>query len=329
VEGKKNIAIVCGGYSSEKEISLNSGKNLMEWIDSDKFIPYLVYIEKGKWSVLDNGQEYAINKADFSVSIKGKNISFDCAYITIHGTPGEDGRLQSYFEIVGLPYTSSGVFTSSMTFHKFATKAFLSQFGIKSAKAFLVRKYDYVRPEDVVDAVGLPCFVKPNNCGSSFGVSKIKSTDEILPAIAKALSEDSEVIIEEFIEGREFTNGIYHADQCIRVLPITEIISGNEFFDYEAKYVGKSKEVTPAELTPELEKQCKLLTGHIYKLLNCDGVVRIDYILKGNDFYFLEANTTPGLSEQSIIPQQIRAEGMTEQEVFTSLIEDALRRHGK
>lgn len=329
MEGKKNIAVVCGGYSSEKEISLNSGKNLVGWIDPEKYVPYLAYLQKDNWAVLSGGKEYPINKGDFSAEIDGEKIMFDCAYITIHGTPGEDGRLQSYFEIIGLPYTSSGVFTSSMTFHKFATKAFLEQFGIKSAKAFLVRKHDYVRPEEVVEAVGLPCFVKPNNCGSSFGVSKIKSADEILPAIEKALSEDSEVIIEEFIEGREFTNGIYHANRCIRVLPVTEIVSGNEFFDYEAKYTGKSQEITPADLTPEQEKTCKLLTGHIYKLLNCDGVVRVDYILKDNEFYFLEVNTVPGLSAQSIIPQQIRAEGMTEQEVFTTLIEDALNRHGK
>lgn len=328
MKGNKNIAIVCGGYSSEKEVSLKSGENLYQWIDTEQFNPYLVYIDKSKWAVLQNGAEYPIDKGSFSTNINGQTINFDCAYITIHGTPGEDGRLQSYLEIIGVPYTSCGVFTSSMTFHKFATKAFLSQFGIKSARAYLVRKHDYVRPEEVIEAVGLPCFVKPNNCGSSFGVSKIKSAEEILPAVAKALEEDSEVIIEEFIEGREFTNGIYRAKDLIRVLPVTEIISENEFFDYDAKYTGKSKEVTPAILTAEQEKECKLLTGHIYKLLNCDGVVRVDYILKENEFYFLEVNTTPGLSAESIIPQQIRAEGMTEKEVFTLLIQDAIERHG-
>lgn len=327
--GKKNIAVVCGGYSSECEVSLRSGKNLYGWIDEQKFCPYLVYIDKTKWVLMEGGAEYPISKLDFSAEVNGTKITFDCAYITIHGTPGEDGRLQAYFEMVRLPYTSCGVFTSSLTFHKFATKAFLQQFGIKTAKSYLVRKYDYVRPEEVIAAVGLPCFVKPNNCGSSYGVSKVKTAEGILPAIEKALKEDSEVIIEEFIQGREFTNGIYRTKSLIHVLPITEIVSENEFFDYEAKYTGKSKEITPAQLTPELELKCKQLTGHIYKLLNCDGVVRVDYILRDDTFYLLEVNTTPGLSSQSIIPQQIRAEGASEKEFFTMLIEDALMRHSK
>jgi D-alanine-D-alanine ligase len=326
---KPNVAIVCGGYSSEREVSLKSGRNLYGWIDTQKFMPYIVILSKEKWAVEHQGQEYPICKEDFSADIGGQKINFDCAYITIHGTPGEDGRLQAYFEIIKLPYTSCGVFTSSLSFHKFATKAFLAQFGIKSAKSYLVRKNDYVRPEEVVKAVGLPCFIKPNNCGSSFGVSKIKTAGDIVAAIDNALAEDSEVIIEEFLEGREFTNGIFRSRNCIRILPITEIKPGNEFFDYEAKYTGKSAEITPAELTPELEQKCKLLTGKIYKLLNCDGVVRIDYILRGDEFYLLEVNTTPGLSPQSIVPQQIRAEGMTEAEVFTMLIEDALERHAK
>lgn len=327
--GKKNIAIVCGGYSSEKEVSLKSGKNLYGWIDQDKFNPFLVFIDKVKWVLIEKDTEYPIDRTDFTANVKGVKIHFDCAYITIHGTPGEDGRLQAFLEMMRIPYTSSGVFTSSLTFHKFATTAFLKQFGIKSAKSFLVRKHDYVRPEEVVEAVGLPCFVKPNNCGSSFGVSKIKTIEGILPAIENALQEDSEVIIEEFIQGREFTNGIYRTKSLIRILPITEIVSDNEFFDYEAKYTGKSNEITPAVLTPELELKCKKLTGHIYKLLNCDGVVRVDYILRDDSFYLLEVNTTPGLSAQSIIPQQIRAEGMTEKEFFSMLIEDALDRHGK
>ncbi len=321
---KKKIAIIGGGYSSEAEISMKSTRQLCEMMDNSLFDLFPVFISKQAWIVQTQNNEYPIQKEDFSFVYNGEKITFDCIYNSIHGTPGEDGRLASYFELLGIPYTSCGVFTSALTFNKYATKMFLQSFGVQSAKAVLVRKNDTINAHDIVEKLGLPCFVKPNNGGSSFGVSKVKSVDDIIPAIHKALLEDSEVIIESFIQGTEISNGVYKIGNNITVLPITEIRTDNEFFDYQAKYEGKSKEITPAEISEELSNKCKKLTAQIYSHLDCKGICRVDYIIQNNELYMLEINTVPGMSKASIIPQQIRAAGMKESDVFTAIINDVL-----
>ncbi|MDR2963693.1 MAG: D-alanine--D-alanine ligase [Bacteroidales bacterium] len=322
---KKTIAIIGGGYSSEAGISMKSTYQLMEMMDSEKYTLYPVCITKEAWYAQVGEQQYSICKEDFSFEIQGEKITFDCVYNSIHGTPGEDGRLPAYFELIGLPYTSCGVFTGALTFNKFATKKFLEAFAIQTAKALLVRKRDAVDTRNIVAELGLPCFAKPNNGGSSFGVSKVKHETDLPQAIANALHEDGEVIIESFVKGIEISNGVYEVNGEITVLPITEIQTDNEFFDYNAKYEGKSREITPAQLSDELTAEIKALTAKIYKALDCKGVCRVDYIIAEGVPYFLEINTVPGMSKASIIPQQIRAAGMKESDVFTALIEEALK----
>lgn len=323
----KNIAIIGGGNSSEAEIAIKSAGQLIGMMDATKYNLYLVSIIADDWHVEYKDNKYPIDKADFSFNVDNTKITFDCAYITIHGTPGEDGRLPSYFELINMPYTSCGVFESALTFNKFACKCFLDKYDILSAKAVLLRKGDTIDADEIISKTGLPCFIKPNNGGSSFGVSKVKTKEEIVPAVEHALKEDSEIIIEEFIEGTEITNGVYRANGKITVLPITEIVSENDFFDYEAKYTGKSNEITPARLEKNIEENCKQLTAEIYDHLNCTGIVRVDYIIKGEKLYMLEINTVPGLSSASIIPQQIRAAGLKTEDVFSEIIEDSINRH--
>lgn len=324
---RKNIAIVCGGDSSEAEVSLKSGRNLKVMMDGGAYNTFIVFMKASYWAVqVDGCPDSIIDKSDFSFVHDGVKTTFDCAYITIHGTPGENGILQAYFELVSIPYTSCGVFTSALTFNKFACKAFASQYGVDTAKAILVRKGDSVDARDVLERLGSPCFVKPNNAGSSFGVSKVKDASDLNPALEKAFAEDDEVIIEEFLSGTEITNGVYRTGGSINVLPITEIVSENEFFDYEAKYTGKSKEITPARLTTEVECKVKSTTEMLYKALGCDGIVRIDYILSQNRITMLEVNTTPGMSPASIIPQQITSMKLEHKQVFESIVEDSIKR---
>lgn len=322
----KNIAIVGGGFSSEAEIAVKSAGQLVGMMDSSKYNLYVVSLLSDKWTVEVDGEVVNIDKADFSFTTKGRKVVFDCVYITAHGRPGENGVLQSYFDLLGLPYTSCGAFESALTFNKFACKSFLDKFGVTSAKAVLLRKGDAIDANQIVATCGLPCFVKPNNDGSSFGVSKCTKIDEVVPAVEKALALGNEVIIEEFIKGTEVTNGVYGIGDKVTVLPITEIVSENDFFDYEAKYTGKSKEITPARLSPELEAKCKALTAKIYRYLNCTGIVRIDYIIRDGECYMLEINTVPGMSAASIIPQQLRAAQMDAKQVFSEIIEDAICR---
>jgi len=326
----KNIAIVCGGDSSEFEVSLKSGANLKTMMDSEKYTSYIVFMKDSYWAVRIEGREdIQIDKSDFSFVLDGSKITFDCAYITIHGTPGENGILQSYFELIKMPYTSCNVFVSALTFNKFACKSFLKEFDIPSADAMMVRKGDKINADAILLRLGSPCFVKPNNAGSSFGVSKVKSAKDIIPALEKAFAEDDEVIIEQFLSGTEVTNGVYCVNGKITVLPITEIVSENEFFDYEAKYTGKSHEITPARLSKEIETATKELTERIYKIMGCTGIVRIDYIINGKGINLLEVNTTPGMSPASIIPQQIKAEGLEHKNVFGDIIEDSISRMKK
>jgi len=324
---KKIVAVVCGGYSKEEVVSQNSAEQVIKTIDTLKFDVYKVIINKHKWVVKYQDKEILIDKNDFSFLLDTKKIIFDVVLMVIHGTPGEDGKLQSYFEMLNIPVTTSDTPVSSLTFNKFYTKVFLKEFGIKTAKALLVRVGDRYSKKEIISKLGLPVFVKPNSGGSSFGITKVKTIEQLDKAIDKALIEDSEVIIEEFIKGREFTNGVFETRLETIVLPITEIISQTEFFDYKAKYEGLSTEVTPAKLTNEQTEKCKHLSLKIYKYLNCKGVVRIDYLLKEDIFYFMEINTVPGLSEASIIPQQLKEYGMEMKVFYTLLIENAIQQH--
>lgn len=323
----KNIAIVAGGDSGEYEVSLKSGDQLFSQIDRTKYNPVLIHMQGMKWAAKIDGKEIDIDKNDFSVSNNGTKIKFDCALVGIHGTPGEDGKLQSYFELLKLPYTTCGVMTSALTFNKFATKNYLSPYGVNMAKGIIFQKHDVINPAEIVKTLGLPCFVKPNNGGSSCGVSKISKMEEIEGAIKNALEHDSEIIVEEYIKGTEITCGVIKTLGNLQVLPIAEIVSKKEFFDYEAKYTsGMADEIIPARIPKDIWDACEKTSSLIYEKLFCRGVVRMDYIIKENKLYFLEVNTVPGMTEASIIPRMIKARNISMKEAITMLIEDALHR---
>jgi len=322
---KKNIAILAGGDSGEYEISIKSAAQIEGIIDREKYNAYKIHIKGSKWN-LASDENCNIDKNDFSLQIDGKKIKFDCILIVIHGTPGENGLLQSYFDLIKMPYTTCSAFTSALTFNKFATKLFVKEYGIHTAKSLIVRRGDKINAEEIINHVGLPCFIKPNNGGSSCGTSKVKQIADVEEAVKKALHEDHEAIIEEFIAGTEITNGVYFENGEIKALPITEVVSHKEFFDYEAKYTdGMTDEITPARISAELEAECKKTSKHIYKALDCKGVVRIDYIINNNKLYFLEINTVPGMSKNSIIPQQVRAEGLNLTDFFSNIIENGMK----
>ena len=321
---KKNIAVVAGGDSSEIVVSLKSAKGIYSFINKDKYNPYIVMIKKGEWYVqLDDDKKADIDKNDFSFILDGKNVQFDFAYITIHGTPGEDGRLQGYFDLIGIPYSSCGVLASALTFNKYFCNKYLQSFGIQIAESILLREGENIDDETVINKLSLPVFVKPNDGGSSFGVTKVKTKEEIQPAIQKAFSEGNEVIIERFMQGMELTCGCYKTKERKVVLPVTEVVSKNEFFDFEAKYTAsKVDEITPARISDTLTKEVQELTSKIYDLINAQGIIRIDYIVSPEGIVkMLEVNTTPGMTETSFIPQQIKAAGLEIQNVMTEIIE--------
>ncbi len=323
---RKNIAIVTGGDSSESVISLQSADQIKKVLNKEKYNPILVYIKGKDWEAcLDDKCNITINKNDFSFIDNGQKIKFDCALIAIHGAPGENGKLQAYFELMQVPYTGCDLLTSSLTFNKFVCNSFLRNTGIKIAKSVLVNQANAINEDAIITELGLPCFVKPNEGGSSFGISKVKSRDELIPAIKKAFAENSEVIIEEFIEGREITCGLIKTKEQSHIFPLTEIVSKKEFFDYDAKYTPSLvDEITPAPIPEPLSEKCKQLSSGIYDYLRCKAVVRIDYILKGEDFYFLEVNTIPGMSENSIVPKQATSYGLSLTDLFDMIIEDSL-----
>ncbi len=325
---KKNIAIITGGDSSEVVISLKSAGQVRRHIDPEKYDPYLVYIREENWHVKtgpDDEVEIPVNKNDFSFELDGRKVRFDYAFIAMHGPPGEDGRLQGYFDLLRIPYSSSGVLSLALTFNKFACKNILSQAGIPSADAFLIRKSMKWDADAIIKKTGLPCFIKPNSGGSSFGVSKINHPDELEAAVQKALEEDSEVLVESFISGREFTCGALRTGGREFTFPVTEVITKNDFFDYEAKYTkGLSEEITPAQISDELTRKCQSMTAKIYDVLDCRGFVRIDFIIHEGEPYFLEVNGIPGMSEMSIIPIQIRSLGHTEKEIYNLIIENSI-----
>ncbi|MGE0077116.1 MAG: D-alanine--D-alanine ligase [Bacteroidales bacterium] len=327
METKLNIAILAGGNSSEANISLKSAAQIASWIDSNKYNTYTIYIKGIDW-VLKHPElgEICIDKNDFTATIKGEKIHFDCALIAIHGTPGENGLLQGYLEMMNIPYTSGSVMNSSVTFNKYYCKELVKETGVHLAKGIILKRGQKFDTESIIKTLGLPIFVKPNESGSSYGVSKVKFADDLIPAIDNAFKEDKTIILEEFIAGREFSSGVFKSDGKKILMPVTEIISMNEFFDYEAKYLSKSKEVTPAEISDNLMKKMQDLSSEIYDRLDCHGIVRVDYIVDNDRVYFLEINTVPGMSEASIIPQQVKAMGGNMRDMFTLVIEDAIKR---
>ena len=315
-----------GGYSSEVEISLKSGNVVYENLSKEKYQAYRVLILKNKWVALDDfSNEYPINKHDFSFNINTTKITFDCVFNAIHGTPGEDGTILSYFKLIGLKHTSAPFYQMALTFNKRDCLSVVKQYGIKTATSYYLDKGNSINTENIIETVGLPCFVKPNNAGSSFGISKVKTKEELLPAIDIAFKEDTQILIESFLDGREFTVGVFYYKNSLKVLPITEIISENDFFDYEAKYLGKSKEITPANIDSSLQFKLEETAKKAYLALNMTGFSRTEYIVVNNEPFFLEMNTVPGMTTASILPQQAAAAGINLPELFDNAIEMALK----
>lgn len=324
---KKNIAVVYGGDSSEIIVSRKSAQGVLSFIDKSLYNPIAVSVTQQNWVAEIEKQKFVIDKNDFTFLKEDVKISFECAYITIHGTPGEDGKLQGYFDMLNIPYTTCGVLPASLTFNKFTCNTYLKGFGVSVADSILVRKGIDFSAENILEKVGLPCFVKPNAGGSSFGISKVKTEDEITLAIEKAFEESNEVIIEGYIAGSEFTCGLYKTRQKEQIFPVTEVISANEFFDFEAKYTAeKVQEITPARLSGENTKRIQQISSLIYDILGCKGIIRVDFILSDNKIFLLEVNTTPGMTTTSFIPQQIASAKLEIHEVFTEIIEDAITR---
>ena len=321
---KRIIAIVAGGDSSEHDVSMRSAEGIYSFIDKDKYTLSIVELTKEKWeALLPDGSRAAIDKNDFSFCHDGQKVRPDFAYITIHGTPGENGILQGYFELIGIPYSTCDVLVSAMTFSKFTLNQYLKGFGVRVAESMLVNKRNGVSDEIVMEKIGLPCFIKPNASGSSFGVTKVKTKEQIQPALEAAFKESDDVMIEAFMDGIELANGCYKTKDKSVVFPITEVVSKNEFFDYNAKYNGEVTEITPARLSPELTDRVQKLTSAVYDILGCKGIVRVDYIItEGEKINMLEINTTPGMTATSFIPQQVRAAGIDIKDVMTDIIED-------
>ncbi len=323
---KPNIAVIAGGDSSEFVVSVKSGANVMKAIDTQKFTPWLVQIVGEKWEVFQNEQKIAdVDKSDFSFLLNNEKIKFNFAYITIHGTPGEDGILQGYLELLKVPYSGCSVNASALTFNKWVCNNYLRNLGVLMANSLKFSKGAKIDTAAIVEKLGLPIFVKPNAGGSSFGITKVKEKAQLKEAIEKAWKESNEALVEQFIDGHEFTCGAVKIKGEKIIFPITEVLPKNEFFDFEAKYTpGGAEEITPARLPEPLFKKCQQLTSEIYDYCECSGIVRIDFIKQNEDFYFLEVNTTPGMTATSFIPQQIAAMGQTLQEIITQIIEDKL-----
>lgn len=319
----RTIAIAAGGDSPEYEVSLKSAVEVEKLLASIYNI-YIIIIRGTNWYWEDKkGRYHNIDKNDFTLSVDDKKIRFDAVFIAIHGTPGENGLLQGYFDMMGIPYSSCSAFCSALTFNKQACKLFLKEYDIKVSEGILIRRGDSFTPSAVVKKTGMPCFVKPNDSGSSFGVTKVKKKEELLPAIEKAFRESDEILIESFIDGREVACGVIKTRSKALILPLIEIISRNEFFDYEAKYTpGKSDEVTPARINKAVTDKIQRLSSKIYDLLGCKGIVRVDFILTGDIPCFLEINTIPGMTEESLIPKEVKAAGLSLKDIYSMVIED-------
>ena len=327
---KRNIAIVCGGDSSEHDVSMRSAQGLYSFFDKERYNIYVVDVKGQDWHVdLQNGDMAKIDKNDFSFKIDGKTVTFDYAYITIHGTPGENGLMQGYFELLHIPYSTSGVLVEAMTFDKYVLNNYLRGFGVNVAESVLLRRGEEEKysDEEIEKRIGMPCFVKPAADGSSFGVSKVKNADQLAPALRVAFMESDEVMVESFMKGTEISIGCYKTRDKAVVFPATEVVTSNEFFDYDAKYNGQVQEITPARLSPETTKRVEEETSRIYDILHCNGIIRIDYIISkdadGNDkINMLEINTTPGMTATSFIPQQVRAAGLDIKDVLSDIVEN-------
>lgn len=327
---KRTIAIICGGDSSEHDVSLRSGAGIYSFFNKDNYDIYIVDIKGLDWHVnLPDGTTSPIDRNDFSFQKDGSKVTFDYAYITIHGTPGENGRLQGYFDLMRIPYSTSGVLVEAMTFDKFVLNNYLRQFGVSVADSILVRHGDEkkITDQSIHDTVGYPCFVKPAADGSSFGVSKVKSYADLAPALEKAFNESDTVMIEGFLDGTEISQGVYKTKEKSVVLPATEVVTSNEFFDYDAKYNGQVQEITPARLAPETADRVAKITSAIYDILHANGIIRIDYIISKNadgtdKINMLEINTTPGMTATSFIPQQARAAGLDMGDILAEIVEN-------
>ncbi|MBU2973709.1 D-alanine--D-alanine ligase [Zobellia sp. B3R18] len=326
---KKNIAIIMGGYSSEYKISLKSGNVVHNYINKLKFKTYRIHIFKEKWVYVDdNENEHPINKNDFTISLETGTLRFDCVFNAIHGTPGEDGLMQAYFELLDIPQTSCDYYQSALTFNKRDLLSVLKPYGINAAPSYYLNLGDEIDEEAIINKVGLPCFVKANKAGSSFGISKVHEQKNLKSAIEKAYKEDDEIIIEAFLDGTEVSVGVITYKGETKVLPITEIVSENDFFDYEAKYEGKSQEITPARISKVQQVKVEELAKRAYEVLKMKGYSRSEFIFIGDEPFMLEMNTTPGLTTESILPQQAEKAGISLEELFTSAVEEALNKKG-
>lgn len=321
----KNIAIIMGGYSSEYKISLISGNVVYQFLDKTKYNGFRIHIFKEKWVYVDdNDAEFPIDKNDFSITVNGTKICFDCVFNAIHGTPGEDGLMQAYFELIGMSQTSCDYYQSALTFNKRDMLSVLKPYGIKTATSYYLNKGEHINTAEIVKKVGLPCFVKPNKSGSSFGISKVKTEAELPIAIQVAYQEDNEIIIESFLDGTEVSVGVINYQGEIIVLPITEIVSENDFFDYEAKYQGKSQEITPARISDEMTQKVSEVAKRAYEVLKMKGFSRSEFIFVDGEPFMLEMNTIPGLTTESLIPQQAKVAEISLEDLFSNAIELAL-----
>ena len=316
-----------GGYSSEYKISITSGNVVYQFLDKSKFKGYRIHILNEKWVYVDNdNNEFPIDKNDFSVLIDNAKINFDAIFNAIHGTPGEDGLMQAYFELLGIPQSSCDYYQAALTFNKRDLLSVLKPYGIQSATSFYLNKGDSINTKEIVEKVGLLCFVKPNKSGSSFGISKVKTENELPIAIEMAYKEDNEIIIESFLDGTEVSVGVINFKGNVTVLPITEIVSENDFFDYEAKYLGKSQEITPARISDEMTQKVGDVAKRAYEILKMKGFSRSEFIIFDNEPFMLEMNTIPGLTTESLIPQQAKVAGIDLEDLFTNAIELCLKK---
>lgn len=314
-----------GGYSSEVAISLTSGSVVHNHLDRTKYNPYSIHILKEKWVyVNETKNEFPIDKNDFSVIVNGIKTTFDCVFNAIHGTPGEDGKILAYFDLIGIKHTSAPFYQMAITFNKRDTLSVVKHYGILTATSIYLNKGDEIDTSKIIDAVGLPCFIKPNNAGSSFGISKAYTADEIITGIEKAYKEDSEILIESFLDGTEVSVGVIQYKGETKVLPITEITTKNDFFDYEAKYEGKSEEITPARISEAAANKVRETAKRVYKILNMSGFSRSEYIFVNDEPHFLEINSVPGLTEESILPQQANEANISLSDLFDNAIETSL-----
>ena len=322
---KKNIAVLYGGYSGEYEISVESGKNVAQSLDKEKYNIFSILITKEKWVYEGGNCEHHINRNDFSLNIKGEKIHFDGVFNLIHGTPGEDGKIQGYLDMLNIPYSTSGQATSSLTFNKNFCKRVVDTLDVKVAKSEFIIQGQTGISQRIRQHLQLPVFIKPNNGGSSVGMSKVNAWEHLEDAIERAFAEDNEVLVEEFIEGREITCAAYFVKGKLHLLPITEIVSKKEFFDFEAKYnPDLVDEIVPAPISQKVWKECENTTVFLYQELNCEGIVRMDYIFNDNGLYFLEVNTIPGMTASSIVPKMIRNANLNITDLLTDLMEENL-----